>query len=73
MDEVERQQTTGSSMQPLLGKQATPLEGKPHQEIKKKVWGIWTLPIFGHCPNGQGPLPNWFRHFCSEYKPLLGT
>ena len=59
MDEVERQQTTGSSMQTLLGKQATPLERKPHQEIKKNC-------VFGHCPYlgiaqmGRAPCPTGF-------------
>ena len=59
MDEVERQQTTGSSMQPLLGKQATPLEGKPHREIRKNC-------VFGHCPYlgiaqmGRAPCPTGF-------------
>ena len=54
MDEVERQQTTGSSMQPLLGKQATPLEGKPHREEKKTVYldiaHIWALPKWAGPP-----------------------
>lgn len=60
MDEVERQQTTGSSMQPLLGKQATPLEGKPHQEIKKKFGEFGHCPYLGIAQMGRAPCPTGF-------------